>query len=123
MYRFLAIVLLAFVFIRSGVAQSPQPIGWEPFTIQLSGGTTIDAQRGWLEVPERHARPSGSKVRLPVVRLRATGANAGPPIIWLAGGPGESGIARVSNSYPLFAALRAYGDVVTFDQRGTGMAQ
>lgn len=123
MHRFLSALALVGTFDASALAQSPQPIAWEPFTIQAPAGTAIGAERGWLDVPEWHNRPSGRKIRLPIVRLRATVANAGPPIIWLAGGPGESGIARVSASYPLFAALRAYGDVIVFDQRGTGSSQ
>jgi pimeloyl-ACP methyl ester carboxylesterase len=102
-------------------SQSDDRVTWEPFTFTSATGVEVAAERGWLQVPERHALPDGPKVRLPVVRLRATSPTAGPPIVWLEGGPGGSGIQRITG--PFLDAFRAYGDVVAFDQRGTGAAE
>jgi pimeloyl-ACP methyl ester carboxylesterase len=107
----------------ASLAWAQNPIAWEKHTFKSASGSEIESERGWLEVPERHARPDGNTIRLPVIRLRATGSHAGPPILWLAGGPGESGTRRLANSYPLFEALRPHGDVIAFDQRGTGAAE
>jgi pimeloyl-ACP methyl ester carboxylesterase len=97
-------------------------LAWETTAIKV-GAESIAAERAWLDVPERHDRPDGARLRLPILRLRATSPTPGAPILWLAGGPGESGIARVTNTYRLFALLRAHGDVIAFDQRGTGAAE
>jgi pimeloyl-ACP methyl ester carboxylesterase len=105
-------------------AQATTSIAWETFAISAQNGRSVEAERGWLDVPERHARPDGPHIRLRVMRLRSTSANAGPPIVWLAGGPGNSGTGNLqSGLLPLFEALRANGDVIAFDQRGTGASQ
>ena len=55
------------------------------------------------------------------MRFKSTAKTPGPPIVYLAGGPGGSGIgAAVGSRFPLFMALREIGDVIAFDQRGTG---
>jgi pimeloyl-ACP methyl ester carboxylesterase len=66
-------------------------------------------------------RIQGSRtITLNYVRLPATGSTSGPPIVYLAGGPGGSGIAAMNYRARLFTAMRAYGDVIALDQRGTG---
>lgn len=123
MHRYLLILGLVTAAASAGSAQSRTEIAWEPLAFASPAGEQVQAERGWLTVPERHAMPAGPSIRIPVLRLRATRPNPGPPIVWLAGGPGESGLRRVIGSYPLFEALRPYGDVIAFDQRGTGVAE
>ena len=42
----------------------------------------------------------------------------------IAGGPGGSGISTARGSrFPLFMAMREFGDVIAFDQRGVGQSQ
>lgn len=115
--------LCAALLLPASLVWAQTPITWEKHVFKSASGSEIESERGWLEVPERHAHPDGNKIRLPVIRLRATGPNAGPPILWLAGGPGEPGTRRLASSYPLFEALRVHGDVIAFDQRGTGAAK
>jgi pimeloyl-ACP methyl ester carboxylesterase len=56
-----------------------------------------------------------------MVRFRSTSDRPGDPIVYLAGGPGESGIETArGRHFPLFMELRRAGDVVVLDQRGTG---
>ena len=41
--------------------------------------------------------------------------------MYLAGGPGGSGIETAKHDrFPLFMAMREFGDVIAYDQRGTG---
>jgi pimeloyl-ACP methyl ester carboxylesterase len=76
------------------------------------------AERGTLRVPVRHAHPGGASLTLPFVRLRARGVATAPPLVFLTGGPGLSGIrAGEGRLYPMFNAMRARGDVILFDQR------
>jgi hypothetical protein len=117
-------LFLAYVLAGSAPAQPIESIAWEPFTFDTPGGGRVAVERGWIEVPERHARPVGPKIRLPVIRVRSSSAKPGPPIVFLAGGPGDSGIRQATRSlYLSFDRLRAHGDVIGFDQRGTGMAE
>ena len=78
--------------------------------------TVVD--RGVVRVPVRHAEPGGGRIELGFVRLESRATPAGPPVIFLAGGPGLSGVrAAQGRLYGLFDALRDRSDVVLFDQR------
>src|SRR4029453_11111806 len=104
--------------------QQALSIAWEPAAFEAPVVGQITGERGWLEVPVRHSYPGGSKIRLPVVRLRTTNPNPGPPIIFLAGGPGNAGTRTLTGSLaPTAARLRAFADVIAFDQRGTGASE
>ncbi len=86
-----------------------------------SGDQAVDAYRGQFTVPENRSRADSRQLTLTYVRFPATSAHAGPPIIYLAGGPGGSGIFTAKyRRFALFMALREFGDVIAFDQRGTG---
>lgn len=78
-----------------------------------------------LRVPER--RGSGSsptatrRITLRAVRFPALSEKPGAPIVFLAGGPGDAGTRAVSTMpTALLDSLRILGDVIAFDQRGTG---
>lgn len=87
-------------------------------------GEIVLAYRGWFEVPERRDVKGAKKLRLQYLRFPATGKQKGSPIVYLAGGPGGSGIETAKGPrFPLFMALRKYGDVIAFDQRGTGASR
>jgi pimeloyl-ACP methyl ester carboxylesterase len=88
------------------------------------GAARVAATLHHLDVPVRHAQPDGPRRRLAYARLAATTRHPGPPIVLLAGGPGESGIESLDwpggGRPELWAALRQLGDVIALDQRGTG---
>jgi pimeloyl-ACP methyl ester carboxylesterase len=84
---------------------------------------TTDAYEGYIEVPENRSNVNSRLIPVRYVRFPATGNKHGSPIIYLSGGPGGSGIntAKYPNfRFPLFMALREFGDVIALDQRGTG---
>lgn len=102
-------------------AETPK-LRLQPTQFVAQDGTTIDAERGELRVPENRSKPASRTLTLPFVRFKATGAKPGSPIVYLAGGPGGSGIAAARGSrLPLFLALREFGDVIALDQRGTSL--
>lgn len=95
-----------------------------PMTFEARSGDTVDAFRGTLTVPENRSNPASRDLTLHYVRFPATGKNPGAPIVYLAGGPGGSGIRTAEHSrFPLFMAMRDFGDVIAFDQRGTGASR
>ena len=97
-------------------------IRFEPYQLATPAHGTIDAELGVLQVPRRHDQPDGSTLTLRMVRLRAVHPTAGAaPVIYLAGGPGGSGIdAARGGRWPVFDAVRQHVDVILLDQRGTG---
>lgn len=95
--------------------------GSEPVTFTASSGESVDAWRGALTVRENRTNPASREIELGYVCFRATGGAPGAPIVYLAGGPGGSGTGTASGPrFALFMAMREHGDVIAFDQRGTG---
>jgi len=105
---------------------SPGAISAEPpveaaFIFKADSGEETPAFRGEFEVPENRADPDSRTLTLRYVRFAATGENPGAPIVYLAGGPGGSGVRTAQwRRFPLFMAMREFGDVIAFEQRGTG---
>lgn len=103
----LGLVIWAWVGLPAGVA------GWMMFA-----GISIDG----FTAPERAEHPGGRTVHLSYLRLAARGERSpGPPIVYLAGGPGGSGVLTyfLTKRRPIFELMRAFGDVIVLEQRGT----
>lgn len=120
----IATIALALVACRPGTP-SPQAAGVslsvEPYTFKSNTGIEVPAELGAFQVPEQRSNPASRKITLRFVRFRSTSANPGPPIVYLAGGPGASGIATAAGPrFPVFQALREVADVIALDQRGVG---
>jgi len=102
----------------------PPVIAFEPYEFAAGNGTKVDAERGTFQVREDRADPNSRLINLSFVRFKSTSPNPGPPIIYLAGGPGGAGTATARGPrFSLFMALRGVADVIAFDQRGTGLSQ
>jgi pimeloyl-ACP methyl ester carboxylesterase len=96
-------------------------VALEPYSFEAMDGTVVAAERGELWVPENRNHPESRRIKLAFVRFASTSPNPGSPIVYLAGGPGGSGVDTArGRRFPLFMALRAVADVIAFDQRGTG---
>ena len=100
------------------------PITFTTRTVTV-GPQTFQIEQGTFSVPADHRKPEGAKFELAVVRLRATSSNPAAPIVYLAGGPGGSGIAAARSGLylELFNKLRGAADVILLDQRGTGSSK
>lgn len=97
------------------------PHGEEPFTFVAANGARTEAWRGAFQAPENRSNPDSRKITIRYVRFPATGKDPGPPIVYLAGGPGAPGIGTAERArFPLFMAMREFGDVIALDQRGVG---
>jgi pimeloyl-ACP methyl ester carboxylesterase len=94
-----------------------------PFKFVARSGQEVEAERGFFEVPEDRRISGSRRIRLGYVRFASTAKNPGAPIVYLAGGPGGSGVdAAMGARFPLFMALREVADVIALDQRGTGLS-
>jgi len=97
--------------------------GNEKEIIFKSGEQSVVAFEGTIEVLENRHNKTSRTIPLTYVRFPATGNLKGSPIVYLSGGPGGSGISTAQYAnfrFPLFMALREFGDVIALDQRGTG---
>lgn len=96
----------------------------ESMTFTLRTGTT-PAELISLRVPEWRAQPTaGRRITVRAVRIPATTATPGAPLVFLAGGPGDAGTrAIVTMPLDILDSLRAIGDVIAFDQRATGRSE
>ncbi len=92
-------------------------------TFENNEGEEVASELGTFSVPENRAKPDGKEIELTFVRFKSTNPNPGSPIVYLAGGPGGSGILTAKGPrFKLFMALREVADVIAFDQRGTGLS-
>lgn len=92
-----------------------------PYRFKSSRGVETDAEKGSFEVSEDRRDPTSRRIRLSYVRFPSTAKKPGPPIVYLAGGPGGTATgAAAGRRFPIFMALREVADVIAFDQRGTG---
>ncbi|HEX8642288.1 MAG TPA: alpha/beta fold hydrolase [Allosphingosinicella sp.] len=95
----------------------------EPYAFRLADGTDLAAERGTFSVPEDRDDPRSRRIEIGFVRFRSTNPNPGAPIVYLAGGPGGSGVATARGPrQPIFLALRQVADVIALDQRGVGLS-
>lgn len=121
------LLLLVISFTAAALAADEKKAGEltiEPYVFETATGQKVEAELGRLVVPENRSDPRSNLIEVAFVRFKSTAKTPGPPIVYLAGGPGGSGIASARGSrFPLFMALREIGDVIAFDQRGTGMAK
>ena len=115
--------LLVLSLILAVGAAAGEGVQFEPYEYTYQG-QRIQAELGRFVVPERHEKRDGHQISLAFVRLKSTSAQPGPPIVYLAGGPGGSGIELAKGPRgQAFLAMCEAGDVIALDQRGVGLSQ
>lgn len=104
-------------------------VGFEPCRLRDPDNLVrVDAECGRLEVPVDHAveEPEDETLELRVARLPATRGGSGrgesekPPMVLLAGGPGQAATEAFVAHARAFRPLRAGRELILVDQRGTG---
>ena len=113
-------VCAALLFLAALSAQAD--IAWKPCELTPPGSVVgVKAQCGTFDVPENRNESAGRMIELRLAKIPARANDPAPdPVVFLAGGPGQS----ATESYPQVAAafhgLLADRDVILVDQRGTG---
>jgi pimeloyl-ACP methyl ester carboxylesterase len=120
--RILAMAALA-LSLPAGAQTESSALRVEPYAFELADGSELAAERGTFTVPEDRDDPDSRRIEIGFVRFRSTNPDPGAPIVYLAGGPGGSGVGTAHGPrQPIFLALRQVADVILFDQRGTGLS-
>ncbi|MGN9787516.1 alpha/beta fold hydrolase [Nonomuraea sp. ZG12] len=101
---------------------TPPPITWSPCTngLQVLGG-----ECGHLEVPLDYSRPTGTKIKVAVSRIKHTSAESeyqGALVVNLTW-PGGSALGQASVGKLLPEAVSGDYDWIGFDPRGVGASQ
>lgn len=97
-----------------------------PCPFQIPGGH-IEGETilcGYVVVPEDHAKPGGSTIRLATAIFKSHNQPGQPdPLIFLSGGPGEKTVAYVAPLAEHLSGFNQDRDLVFFDQRGVGLSE
>jgi pimeloyl-ACP methyl ester carboxylesterase len=102
----------------TGAAQAEDPI-----IFTSHAGQSVEAYQGAFQAPENRNDPDSRMIEIGYVRFPALEGASGSPIVYLAGGPGGSGTGTARRQrFDLFMQMRRHGDVIAFDQRGTGLS-
>ncbi|MEP7322330.1 MAG: alpha/beta hydrolase [Saprospiraceae bacterium] len=116
-------MILLLTFINANAQTNSYELTFTPYKFKSAKGVEVNAELGKFTVPESRSNKDSRKITLSFIRFKSTNANPGSPIVYLAGGPGGSGIFTAKGPrFDLFMAMREFGDVIAFDQRGTGMS-
>ena len=82
-----------------------------------------DWQCATLKVPLDHAKPSGEKIGIALIRSKATGGSRIGSLLFNFGGPGGSGISMMPSYAGIVGELHKRYDLVSFDPRGVGASE
>src|SRR6185369_12148726 len=120
----LLLISFLILIVPASAQQKAGTLKIKPYVFENNKKEKVDAEFGTLYVPENRSKPDSNLIELAFVRFKSTAQNPGPPIVYLAGGPGGSGIFTAKDArFPLFMALREIADVIAYDQRGTGFSK
>lgn len=115
-------IALCMAALTVATASASEPRG-EPYTLTGPGGVQAQGELVTLTVPENRANPNSRAITIRFVRLPATGAKPGYPVVYLAGGPGGSAVGNGQGiRFAFFNRLREVGDFILLEQRGTGLS-
>lgn len=119
----LASALLAASSAAQPAAQDLASIRWAPFVGEATDGAPLRGELGRLLVPENRDGSSSVTIEIAFVRYRTTNPHPGPPVFFIAGGPGASGVrtCAIPATHPQIRLLE-HADVIGIDQRGTGLS-
>ncbi len=117
------ILALTITTVFSSFSSFSQEVKFDKYLFINNKKDTIEAELGKFLVPENRSDSSSQEFAISFVRFKSTNPNPGSPIVYLAGGPGSSGVSTAKGDrFELFMKLREKADVIAYDQRGTGLS-
>jgi pimeloyl-ACP methyl ester carboxylesterase len=110
--------------IAAVLLQAPPTLALELTDCQLApptGAARTAARCGELVLPEDPDRPDSAQISLQIAVVPARAKTAAPdPVVFIAGGPGQSALESFPAIAGAFRAINAERDIILVDQRGTG---
>ena len=105
-----------------GAGLSFGTLQFTPCTLAAPGqAATLAARCAALRVPEDRAHADGRRIELAVAWVPSPAKSPAPdPVVFLAGGPGQSALDAFPMLAPAFQEALRQRDVILVDQRGTG---
>ena len=95
-------------------------IAFTPCALGTGEVKTVEAQCASFEVPENHDAPEGRRITLAVALIPADGQPHPDPLVFIAGGPGQSILEAYPRLHPAFDDVHRDRDILLVDARGTG---
>jgi len=97
----------------------------EPYLFETNTGEQIECEMGRLTVEESRGLTDSRLIDLVFLRLKAKTDRPASPVVFLAGGPGDSGIfwAKYPQFLKAFQRVQQVADVILLDQRGCGKSE
>ncbi|MCP4380131.1 MAG: alpha/beta hydrolase [Hyphomicrobiales bacterium] len=115
---FMSLLAIAFAALANGgpiasaATADEGPASWEPCDAR-AGGETVPAECTTLSVPENRQDPGSRQISIPVIRIKATGADPAEAIFRFEGGPGKT-----NQEFDTPAGFLERHDVVQVGYRG-----
>ena len=105
----------------------PAPAAGAPpansLTVKACTVDGLAARCGTLIMPEDRLTGSGRTIPVRFVVVPATGPDRAPdPVVYFAGGPGDSAVDEYPSGVPNLASVNVHRDLVFIEQRGTGLS-
>jgi pimeloyl-ACP methyl ester carboxylesterase len=99
-----------------------QTISFQNFIMKAYTGDSISYNQAKINVPENRLAKNTNTIQLSIFKLKAKSQTPLFPIVFLAGGPGQSGINYIKEEYfqKLIFKLQEDHDIILLDQRGSG---
>ena len=97
-------------------------LAFTPCTLAAAGqAVTLAANCASLQVPEDRSNPDARRIELAIAWVPSTSRSPAPePVLFLAGGPGQSALEAFPMVAPAFRETLRQRHVILVDQRGTG---
>jgi pimeloyl-ACP methyl ester carboxylesterase len=123
-FLFVGCIVILFCLPGCTPVESNLPDNYASVECPFSPPTGIEAECGILTVPENRANPQSQSISLMVATYKTGSRSPAPdPVVFLSGGPGESGIEAVRNILGAFQEILTQRDLIVVDQRGTGYSK
>ncbi len=102
--------------------QTNQEIIFHEFKMKAHTGDSIAYSLSQVNVPENRLSINSNTIQLSILKLKAKSKTPSFPVLFLAGGPGQSGINYIREEYfqKLIFQLQEDHDIILLDQRGSG---